>query len=201
MPDILAIYGSPRRQGNTALLLDQAVEGARAQGARVHSLVLRDLKISPCLEIYACKQDGRCAIRDDFQAVRQLLLNTPGLMLASPIFFYAVSAQVKALMDRCQSLWVQKYWIDKQPFGGGGPKRGKALFIAAGATQGKRLFEGALLSVKYLLDVLDLEPWQNLLCRGLDFEGDVLAHPEYLEQARLAGAGLAQALGFAGRPA
>ena len=136
MENILAIYGSPRRKGNTTLLLDQAVQGASDTGAQVEKTVLRDLKMSPCLEIYGCKEKGRCVIQDDFQEVSDQLLSCHGLMLASPIFFYTVSAHTKILMDRCQSLWVKKYWIDKIPYGQSKPKR-KGLFISVGATKGK----------------------------------------------------------------
>lgn len=193
MPKIVAIYGSPRRKGNTAMLLKKAVAGAREAGAEVEEIVLRDLKISPCLEIYGCKKDGRCVIKDDFEKVRDMLLASDGLMLASPMFFYTVSAHTKALMDRCQSLWVKKYWIDKVPYGKWAPKR-QGLFISVGATKGKKLFEGALLTVKYFFDVLDMKLWKSLLYRGLDFEGDVLKHPEYLEEAYETGKALAQTL-------
>ncbi len=81
-PRIVALYGSPRRRGNTATL----------------EIVLRDLKMSACLEIYSCKQDGECRIRDDFQRVRDQVIACDGLMLASPIFYYAVSAHTKILM-------------------------------------------------------------------------------------------------------
>ena len=192
-PKIAAIYGSPRRKGNTATLLSRAVQGARDSGARVEEIVLRDLKISPCLEIYACKKDGRCAIKDDFHPVVDQILSAKGLMLASPIFFYTVSAHTKILMDRCQSLWVKKYWIDKVPFGQWAPKR-KGFFISVGATKGKKLFDGTLLTVKYFFDVLDTELSRSLLYRELDFEGDVLKHPEYLEEAYLAGKTFAEAL-------
>jgi len=187
---ILAIYGSPRREGNTSLLLQQAVAGARQAGAEVEEVVLRDLRMSPCLELYGCKKDGRCIIRDDFQRVYDQLLACQALMLASPIFFYTVSAHTKILMDRCQSLWVKKYWIDQVPFGQGEIKR-KGLFISAGATGGKRLFDGTLLSIRYFFDVLDMELWHALLYRRLDFEGDVLRHPEYLDEAFQAGEALA----------
>ena len=110
MAEILAISGSPRRKGNSASLLDRAVQGALDGGAKVEKIVLRDLKMSPCLEIYGCKETGRCVIKDDFQKVYDQLLACRGLILASPIFFYTVSAHVKILMDRCQSLWVKKYW-------------------------------------------------------------------------------------------
>ena len=136
MPNILAIYGSPRRRGNTATLLDHAVQGAQEAGASVEKIVLRDLKISPCLEIYGCKETGRCIIQDDFQRVYDQLLACQGLMLASPIFFYSVSAHTKMLIDRCQSLWVKKYWIDKVPYGQGKLKR-KGIFLSVGATRGK----------------------------------------------------------------
>jgi len=193
MPTIVAIYGSPRREGNTATLLKRAVQGARQAGALVDEVVLRDLKISPCLEIYGCLKTGRCAIKDDFQGVCDRVLASDGLMLASPVFFYTVSAHTKIFMDRCQSLWVKKYWIDKVPVGGGEPKR-KGLFISAGATRGRKLFDGTLLSIRYFFDVLDMTLWKSLLFRGLDFEGDVLKHPEHLQEAYDTGKAFAEAL-------
>ncbi len=193
MPQIVAIYGSPRRRGNTATLLKHAVKGAVDAGAQVNEIILRDLKMSPCLEIYACKKEGICAIKDDFHQVVNQILSAKGLILASPIFFYSVSAHTKILMDRCQSLWVKKYWIDKVPFDHLEPKR-KGLFISAGATKGKKLFNGALLTVKYFFDVLDMELFRSLLYRRLEFEDDILKFPEYLEEAYQAGKALVKAL-------
>ena len=193
MKKILAIYGSPRRKGNTTLLLNHAVQGALDTEARVEKIVLRDLKMSPCLEIYGCKETGRCVIQDDFQEVYDQLLACHGVMLASPIFFYTVSAHTKILMDRCQSLWVKKYWINKIPYGQSNPKR-KGLFISVGATKGKRLFEGTLLTLKYFFDILDAELWKAVLYRELDFEGDVLKHPDYLQEAYETGKEFALAL-------
>jgi multimeric flavodoxin WrbA len=193
MANIIAIYGSPRRKGNTALLLKNAVEGAVEAGAEVEEIVLRDLKMSPCLEIYGCKKNGRCVIQDDFQGVYDKALACQGLMLASPIFFYTVSAHTKILMDRFQSLWVKKYWMDKVPFGKREFTR-KGLFISVGATKGKRLFEGTLLTVRYFFEVLDMELWRLLLYRSLDFEGDVLKYPAYLEDAYKAGKELVQSI-------
>jgi multimeric flavodoxin WrbA len=193
MLKIIAIYGSPRRNGNTSLLLQKAVQGAREAGADVEEVVLRDLKMSPCLEIYGCKKDGRCAIKDDFQNVYDQILACKGLMLASPIFFYTVSAHTKILMDRCQSFWVKKYWIEETPFGILDAKR-KGLFISVGATKGKRLFEGVRLTVKYCFETFDAELWRALLYRGLDFEGDVLEHPDYLDETYTAGKELVEAV-------
>ena len=193
MHQITAIYGSPRRTGNTATLLHQAVAGARAQGVTVKEIFLRDLNMSPCLEIYGCKRGGECAIHDDFQPVRDDLLAADGIMLASPIFFYSVSAQVKILMDRFQSQWVKKHWIEGLPMGKSRSLR-KGLFLAAGATRGKKLFDGALLSVKYFFDVLDTELWDYKFYRGLDYAEDIHAHPDYQSEAHQAGVALALAL-------
>lgn len=194
MEKIVAIYGSPRRKGNTATLLKRAVQGARDAGAEVTEIVLRDLKMSPCLEIYKCRDTGRCAIQDDFHKVHESIMAAKGVMLASPIFFYTVSAHTKIMMDRCQSCWVKKYWIDKMPLGKLTPRR-KGLFISVGATRGKKLFEGAILTVRYFFDVLDMELWKSLLYRGLDLEGDVMEHPDYLGEAYDAGQAMVAELG------
>lgn len=191
--NIVAVYGSPRRNGNTALLLKQAVLGARDAGATVDEFVLRDLKISPCLEIYACKKEGECAIKDDFQMLRDKLLAAQGLIIASPIFFYSVSAHTKIMMDRFQSLWVRKYWIDEMPYEKRQFKR-KGLFISVGATQGKKLFEGVELAMRYFFDTLDMSLWRTLFYRGIDLEGDINRHPEFLSEAYDSGKDLALTL-------
>nr|MBP7323274.1 flavodoxin family protein [Deltaproteobacteria bacterium] len=193
MARILAIYGSPRRKGNTSLLLKEAVAGAIAAGAQVDEIILRDLTMAPCLEIYGCKKDGRCVIQDDFQRVYELIESCDGFMLASPIFFYTVSAHTKIFMDRCQSFWVKRYWIDKETSEARTYGR-KGIFIAAGGTKGKRLFEGAQLSARYFYDALDAELWRSLLYPGLEEQGAVQNHPQYLEEAYEAGKSLAEEL-------
>ena len=199
MIEIAAVFGSPRRKGNTSTLLNHAIAGARDAGAEVTEIVLRDLKMSPCLEIYGCKKVGRCVINDDYGVIEGLLQRIDGLMLASPIFFYTVSAHTKILMDRCNSLWVKKYWIEKQPFGQKSYPR-KGLFISVGSTKGKRLFDGALLSVNYFMDALDMELWKSLLFRGIESEGQIVESPASLEAAYEAGKSLVQALGDGDRP-
>ncbi len=193
MDQIIAIYGSPRRNGNSAALLKQAVAGARQEGAQVEEVFLRDFKISPCLEIYNCIKTGECAIRDDFPEILAKLEASKGIMLASPIFFYTVSAHTKIFMDRCQSLWVRKYWIEKQIFGKT-PETRKGLFISVGATEGKKLFDGAILTVKYFFDVLNAGLWKTVLCRGVDRKGEIEKREDYLKEAYQAGRGLARAL-------
>ncbi|MGW8194261.1 MAG: flavodoxin family protein, partial [Desulforhopalus sp.] len=189
MVRIIAIYGSPRRDGNSATLLKKAVAGARQEGAHVEEVFLRDYKISPCLEIYQCIKTGECAIRDDFPEVLAKLEDSNGIMLSSPIFFYTVSAHTKIFMDRCQSLWVRKYWIENQVLGEA-PETRKGLFISVGATGGKKLFDGAILTVKYFFDVLNAGLWKTVLCRGVDRKGDIMKRDDYLAEAFQAGGDL-----------
>lgn len=193
MTEIIAIYGSPRRDGNSSELLRQAVAGARAEGAKVEEVFLRDYKISPCLEIYNCIKTGECAIRDDFPKILEKLEASQGIMLASPIFFYTVSAHTKIFMDRCQSLWVRKYWIENQEFGKT-PEKRKGLFISVGATEGKKLFDGALLTVKYFFDVVDAGLWRTVLCRGVDRKGEIERRQDCLQESYEAGRALVKAL-------
>jgi len=193
MSDIVAIHGSPRRNGNTSALLKEAVSGAENAGANVTEYVLRDLKISPCLEIYGCKNDGKCAIKDDYHELIDCVLQAKGLIIASPIFFYAVTAHTKAFMDRCQSLWVKQHWIDKISAAEREYKR-KGLFISVGATKGKRLFDGAILSMRYFMDTLDMKLEKTICYRGIDFAGDIQKYPDYIREAYETGAHFAKQL-------
>jgi multimeric flavodoxin WrbA len=186
---IVGICGSPRRGGNTEVLLKEALRGAGGAGAEVEEVFLRDKTISPCLEIYGCKKDGQCVIQDDFQDVLEKMIRADVLLLASPIFFYAVSAHTKILIDRCQSLWVKRYLLNL-PVAPGRSRR-KGALIAVGATRGKRLFEGVLLTVRYFFDALDVDLAETLLVRGVDDKGEILGHPDLIEAAYKLGRKLA----------
>ena len=106
---ILAIWGSPRRGGNTDILLGAFIDGATQGGAEVERIALRELKISPCLEIYHCFKDGTCPIKDDMLPLYDKLLAADVVVMASPIFFYSVSGQAKVFIDRTQALWARRY--------------------------------------------------------------------------------------------
>ena len=103
---VLGILGSPRIKGNTDLLLDEALRGAEVCNVEVEKLAVDGLNISPCKEYYGCLNDGNCVIRDDMDLVYPKLLEADRLIVASPIFFYGITAQLKALIDRCQATWA-----------------------------------------------------------------------------------------------
>jgi len=176
---ILGIMGSPRLGGNTDLLLDAALSGARSQGAEVEKIVVDKLNISPCREHYGCLEDGNCIIRDDMDALYPKLLDADGIVVASPMFFYGITAQLKALIDRCQALWARKHVL-KQSWPGAGRK---GAFIAVGATRGETLFDGSIATVKYFFKTIGVEYAQELLIRGVDQKGDIQKHPSALKDA------------------
>jgi len=101
------------------------------------------------------------------------------VIIASPMFFYGLSAQAKALIDRCQALWARKH-ILKQSLPDGGRK---GAFIAVGATKGKRLFEGPIFTVKYFFEAIGVEYAGELLIRGVDARGEIKGHPTALTEA------------------
>ncbi len=177
--NVLAMYGSPREGGNTDILMDELARGAEEAGARVERVYLRKLKISPCLEIYGCMDTGRCVIRDDFQHLYDKLASAHVVALASPIFFYTVSSHTKIMMDRCQAAFVNKYCRNQRM----SEKMRSGIFLSVGATKGKLLFEGVLLSVRYFFDAIDVELKDKVLVRGVDEKGAIHQRPEALKEA------------------
>ena len=183
---VLGIYGSPRKGGNTELLLEEALKGAEMEGAEVERLRLTDFDIMPCKECLACYQDGNCILLDDMSKVYPKLLDADIIILASPIFFYGVTAWAKGLIDRCQALWARKYQLKDPSLGAEGKKR-KGFFISAGGTKGQKVFEGAILTAKYFFNVLNAEYAGEVVIREVDTKGEILHHPEALQQAFEAG--------------
>jgi multimeric flavodoxin WrbA len=177
---VLGIMGSPRRQSNTEILLDKALEGAREAGAQVEKVLISKLKISPCLEIYACRKDGNCAIKDDMQSLYKKLLEAGHVIFASPMFFYGVTSQAKALIDRCQALWVRRHVLG---MGKEDKRERRGVFISVGATRGTKLFDGAVLTVKYFFDAIGVKYSGDLLVKGIDNKAQIKEHPTALEDA------------------
>lgn len=179
---VLGIYGSPRKGGNTDQLLDKVLEGAVTAGAEVRRVYARDLKMSGCRECGGCDKTGKCVWEDDMQSVYPMLEEADVIFLASPIFFYGVTAQVKAIIDRVQACWAKRN-IQKTPQESKTFKSGRGYFIAVGATRGKNLFEGAILTARYFFDALDMSYEGGLFFRSLEKGSAVRERPDTLEEA------------------
>ena len=182
---VLGIAGSPRRAGNTDLLLAEVMKGAASRWAKVKTIILNNLEIAPCQHCDACLETGRCKIEDDMQMVYDELEQADRIVLASPIHFIGVTAQVKAMIDRCQALWARKCVLNRPPLGDRRDRKG--LFISVGGRRIANLFEPALVTVKNLFSVLDITYAGELVFSGVDEKGAITKNPDALNQAFLAG--------------
>ncbi len=176
---VLGIFGSPRREGNSDTLMKAFLQGAAATGTLVEEIYLRGLKISPCLEIYHCFKDGTCPIKDDMRGLYEKLLEADVVALASPVFFYSLTAQAKAMIDRTQALWARRYVL-KNDFPGGNRQ---GVLLCVGATKGRLLFVGPRLVARYFFDAINVRYAAEVLVRGVDEKGAIQERPEVLEQA------------------
>jgi multimeric flavodoxin WrbA len=179
---VVGIYGSPRKGGNSDQLLDKALEGARSAGAEVQKIYVRDLKMSGCIECGGCDKTGQCVVKDDMQGVYPLLEEADVIFLSSPIFFYSVTSQVKALIDRVQAMWSKKMLL-KPAEERDVPSGRRGYLIAVGATRGKNLFEGAQLTARYFYDALDMAYHGGVFFRRLEKKTAVQENPEALQEA------------------
>lgn len=186
---VLGIAGSPRREGNTEILLDEALRGAEEKGLETEKIVLTSFQINPCRACHSCSQRGECALKDEMQLLYPRLLAADHIILASPVFFYGVTAQAKAFIDRCQALWARKYVLKEKLRPAGGRYRG--IFIGVGATKGEKLFLGPHLTVYYFFETLELEFAGELLVRGVDEKGAIKNYPAQLTRAFQLGQSLA----------
>jgi multimeric flavodoxin WrbA len=121
-------------------------------------------------------------VDDDMQTIYPLLEKSDIIILAAPIFFYGVPAQVKALIDRSQASWAKRM-LDKTPEQRKTYDGGKGYLIAAGATRGENLFEGTILTAKYFYDALDMSYEGGIFFRKLENKSAVKDNPETLQEA------------------
>jgi multimeric flavodoxin WrbA len=178
------LLGSPRKNGNTAALARAAADGAREAGADVETFWLRDMKITPCLGCGGCNTTGRCVVDDDMAEVYDAVDRADRLIIASPVYYYGVTGWAKAAIDRFQPYWAQTRLLKRPP---SGDRQRWGAFLSLAATRGRRLFEGAIATVKYCLLDAGFRYAGHVLLRGIEQPGDIEKHPEHLERARALG--------------
>jgi multimeric flavodoxin WrbA/protein-tyrosine-phosphatase len=178
---VLGLQGSPRIKGNTSLLLSAFLAEAQRLGARTHQVHVARQNISPCLECGTCEKDGFCAVDDDMQRIYPLLWQADIIVMATPVFFYGPTAQMKALIDRSQALWGRRY-VHKLVDPGRKWRRG--FLLSLGATRGKNLFDGVKLTARYFFDAVGATFEGSLTYRQIQAEGDLARHPTALSDAK-----------------
>lgn len=179
---VLGLQGSPRLNGNTSLLLKTFMEEAENLGASTHTVNAYLKNITPCKELKVCETKGLCPINDDMDnEIYSLFWDADLIVMATPVFFYSVPAQLKALIDRSQNQWTRKYKLKLED---PGRKWRKGFVLALGATKGANLFEGINLTSKYFFDAVGADYKGSLTYRKIEDIGDIERHPETLNEAR-----------------
>jgi multimeric flavodoxin WrbA len=177
---VAALNGSPRRSGNTALLLDRALDGARSEGAETVRVDVAFLDIEGCRECERCRDEGRCAVDDDMSVVFDVLQRADALIVGTPIFFSGPTSQLKTAIDRCQSIWLNPP----------GRKGRKAAIIAVGADP-HATFRNAVSEIRSFLNTAGFTSEEDLLITGVFGKGDILSKKEEMEDAYRIGRSLA----------
>ncbi len=169
---VLGISASPRKAGNTDLLLDAALEGARSAGRTiVEKIALRDLDYEGCRECGGCDKTGECVIRDDMRVVYRLIDRSDAVIVASPIFFGSITAQLKAMIDRFQPYWVARHVLRK---GRGRARAARGFFISASAAGGKRYFAPARRLVRIFFATIGASYSGSVFAAGVEKKGSVM---------------------------
>ncbi len=183
---VLGLQGSPRRNGNSHFLLSTFLKEAEKFGAQIHTVKADRQNIQPCREYIVCEKKGICPIEDDMKTqIYSQIRWADVIVAASPVFFFNVTAQLKALIDRCQVFWARKYKLKlRDP--NAGMRRG--CLLAVGASKGQKLFDGVHLTARYFFDAVDAAYDESLTYRGVEKYGDMAAHPTAAEDVRLCAA-------------
>ncbi|MFH0963330.1 MAG: flavodoxin family protein [Planctomycetota bacterium] len=195
---LVAIAGSPRRGGNTELLLDEFLAGLQEKGVTWEKIRVADLAIEDCRACGGCSRSnppGRCVIEDAMRDVLDRLRAAQGYVLATPIWFGGPPAALKAMIDRCQALWATDPTFSREK-----SKKPAALLVVGGMhllwqDPGVRVVARSFFAALYARIV------GELFIHDVDARGEILKHPDLLAKARELGRDLAGGILHPGPPA
>ncbi|MCK5836117.1 MAG: NAD(P)H-dependent oxidoreductase [Desulfobacula sp.] len=190
---VLGIQGSPRKNGNSDFLLTSFLKECQAYGAETQIIRPGKFDIQPCRELIVCEKKGFCPIKDEMEEKGYSLVRKADVVvLASPVFFYNVTAQAKVFIDRCQMFWGRKYklkLVDPDSY------YRQGFLLSVGASGGKRLFEGVELTGKYFFDAISADYAGSLTYKNVEDSGDIISRPELLLEIQEAARHLLEPLG------
>ncbi|MBE0585994.1 MAG: flavodoxin family protein [Desulfofustis sp.] len=178
---ILVILGSPRKNGNSEIAARTVSDRVQQHlGGSVDVVRLAKRNIAPCIGCGGCAETGLCVIKDDMGELYPVLDTADIILLASPTYFYGLSAQTKAFIDRIQARWSRKYLLNVKVRE---QDRRRGYLICTAATQGKRLFDGSILVAKSFFDAIDVTYGGELLIRGVDEKGAMQENRDEMQRA------------------
>jgi arsenate reductase (thioredoxin) len=173
----IGLQGSPKKNGSSDFLLKHFLGEIEKMGVEVQMLDIPRMNIRPCIGCGHCEKKGFCVIDDDDMSafVYPLLRKAQVVVAASPVFFYSVTSQLKALIDRTQALWSRKYRFRlSDPLS----KTRKGFFLSMGGSRGKKLFDGIHLVAAYFFDAIDADVSGSLTYPGIETAADFQKKPD-----------------------
>jgi len=180
---IIGLLGSPRTEGNTAKLLDQALKGAEDAGCEVEKIIVSNLDFDTCNEMMFCLDHETCGMDDAMQPLYQKFREMDSIIIASPIMTMGIPGKLKSFMDRFQVFFMAKYMRKKSLVPKEKRKVRKGLFISISGMKIAEVFAGALLTVRAFFDIIDCQFWDELLISDMDTIRDITTRPDLLKAA------------------
>jgi multimeric flavodoxin WrbA len=182
---VISFNGSPRVGGNTEILLDEAEKAVQAAGHDVKRFNLNKLQIKPCQDCGGCEKTGVCVIKDDMAGIYQAIRGADRIIVASPVFFFGLSAQTKMVIDRSQAFWCEKYLM-KQPLAEG-PNGRKGLLLLVGGMKKDIGIQCSEATAKAFFRTVSVPKHETLGFLEVDQKGAILQHETALGDAYQAG--------------
>lgn len=183
--NVIAFHGSPRVGGNSDLLLSEALKAIDASQHRVRLFRLNQMNIKPCQNCGGCEETGLCVIHDGMEEVYEGIRGADRIIVASPIFFFGLSAQTKIMIDRCQAFWCAKYLLKREiPQG---PHGRKGLLILVGGMKKEVGVECSDATARAFFRTISVPDHTTVSYLGVDKKGAVLDHPTALKDVYDAG--------------
>jgi multimeric flavodoxin WrbA len=180
---VLGISGSPHRHGNTETLLESFLDGAKAAGAEVEKVILKDLDYSPCRGCNACHKTGDCVVKDDAIILFEKVLKCDCLAIASPIYTMGITAELKGFIDRGQYLWARKFIFKTLYFTNDHIRRHKGLFVSTAGQNWDHVFDGAFPAITAIFNGTGFEYYDNIIANNMDEYKGIRNHPTALKEA------------------
>lgn len=178
----LGIGCSPRKNGNTDLLLQEAMAGVKEAGGQEETIYLRDYNFRPCVGCNSCAKTGECVIKDELQLIYPKLLAADRIILAAPIFSMGINALAKGMIDRFQRFWSTKYVLQEKVIKEENRLPRQGIYLSVAGTNYKNVFQGAEMVVKYAFMLLEMDYLGSYLYREIDAKGEIKKYPQYLAE-------------------
>lgn len=191
---IIGVLGSPLPEGNTARLLERAMQGAKDAGCLVELISVTSLDFQSCQEMFFCRDHETCVMDDDMQQVYPKFAEMDSMILATPVMTMGIPGTLKSFIDRFQVFFMAKYHR-KQSLVAPDKKAGRrGLFICISGMDIPEVFVGPKLTVKAFFDIIDCGYHDELLINGMDRIKDIGTHPDLLDEAYRKGFALGASL-------